>query len=236
MKRKVVGFMLMAMMVVSMGTTVSAAETQDRETELIQMEEQAQELDGFSGQAYVDLNTLGVNTQTVNPGGTFTVGCSVPNAVDVVFYYTYIGADGTETSYQSKSEDTVNNGGYWSAKIHVPSNAPAGVWRLETVQMFDGYNEDSYLWNTAVEPEIGQADLSCCNVSVGGAAVSPSSGQNTPASGGRIVPHYNMLEKGGQWDGQHYVLNGKTITDAFFFDGNYTYYLQADGNLLGYYQ
>ena len=53
------------------------------------------------------------------------------------------------------------------------ANAPAGVWRLETVQMFDGYNEDSYLWNTAVIPEIGQADLSCCNVSVGGAAVSP---------------------------------------------------------------
>lgn len=189
MKRKVVGFMLMAMMVVSMGTTVSAAETQDRGAELIQMEEEAQELDGFTGQAYVDLNTLGVNTQTVNPGGTFTVGCSVPNA-------------------------------------------PAGVWRLETVQMFDGYNEDSYLWNTAVIPEIGQADLSCCNVSVGGAAVSPS----TPASGGRVVPHYNMLEKGGKWDGQHYVLNGKTITDAFFFDGNYTYYLQADGHLLGYYQ
>lgn len=60
--------MLMAMMVVSMGTTVSAAETQDRGAELIQMEEEAQELDGFTGQAYVDLNTLGVNTQTVNPG------------------------------------------------------------------------------------------------------------------------------------------------------------------------
>lgn len=222
MKRKVVGFMLMAMMVVSMGTTVSAAETQDRGAELIQMEEEAQELDGFTGQAYVDLNTLGVNTQTVNPGGTFTVGCSAPNAVDVVFYYSYTGADGSEETYQSKSEDMVNNGGYWSANIHVPANAPAGVWRLETVQMFDGYNEDSYLWNTAVIPEIGQADLSCCNVSVGGAAVSPS----TPASGGRVVPHYNMLEKGGKWNGQHYVLNGKTITDAFFFDGNYTYYLQ----------
>ena len=114
MKRKVVGFMLMAMMVVSMGTTVSAAETQDRGAELIQMEEEAQELDGFTGQAYVDLNTLGVNTQTVNPGGTFTVGCSAPNAVDVVFYYSYTGADGSEETYQSKSEDTVNNGGYLS--------------------------------------------------------------------------------------------------------------------------
>ena len=39
----------MAMMVVSMGTTVSAAETQDRGAELIQMEEEAQELDGFTG-------------------------------------------------------------------------------------------------------------------------------------------------------------------------------------------
>lgn len=86
----------MAMMVVSMGTTVSAAETQDRGAELIQMEEEAQELDGFTGQAYVDLNTLGVNTQTVNPGGTFTVGCSAPNAVDVVFYYSYTGADGSD--------------------------------------------------------------------------------------------------------------------------------------------
>ncbi|WP_330554304.1 hypothetical protein [Roseburia sp. 499] len=47
---------------------------------------------------------------------------------------------------------------------------------------------------------------------------------------GRTVPHYNITEVGGNWDGIHYTLpDGTLVTDAFFFDGTYTYYLQADG-------
>lgn len=41
--------------------------------------------------------------------------------------------------------------------------------------------------------------------------------------------YYNINENGGSWDGTHYTLNGQVITNAFFCDGIYTYYLQADG-------
>ena len=41
--------------------------------------------------------------------------------------------------------------------------------------------------------------------------------------------YYNINENGGSWDGTHYTLNGQVITNAFFGDGTYTYYLQADG-------
>ncbi len=47
--------------------------------------------------------------------------------------------------------------------------------------------------------------------------------------GGRTVPYYNLGSDGGLWDGKYYKRNGKTIKDAFFCDGTYTYYLQADG-------
>lgn len=49
------------------------------------------------------------------------------------------------------------------------------------------------------------------------------------AEGGRTVPYYNLLKAGGNFDGNQYVLNGKVMTDVFFFDGNYTYYLQKNG-------
>ncbi len=47
--------------------------------------------------------------------------------------------------------------------------------------------------------------------------------------GARTVPYYNININGGSWDGTYYKVNGKTITDAFFCDGTYTYYLQTDG-------
>ncbi|WP_330554326.1 hypothetical protein [Roseburia sp. 499] len=54
--------------------------------------------------------------------------------------------------------------------------------------------------------------------------------QTYAAEGGRTVPHYDITKVGGNWDGTHYTLpNGTLVTDAFFFDGAYTYYLQADG-------
>ena len=41
--------------------------------------------------------------------------------------------------------------------------------------------------------------------------------------------YYNININGGSWDGTYYTLNGQVITNVFFSDGIYTYYLQADG-------
>lgn len=41
--------------------------------------------------------------------------------------------------------------------------------------------------------------------------------------------YYNININGGDWDGIHYTVGGNVITNAFFCDGEYTYYLQADG-------
>lgn len=49
----------------------------------------------------------------------------------------------------------------------------------------------------------------------------------TVAEGGDA--YYNLNINGGQWDGNQYVVNGTKIINAFFCDGKYTYYLQADG-------
>ena len=41
--------------------------------------------------------------------------------------------------------------------------------------------------------------------------------------------YYNVNINGGSFDGTYYTLDGQVITNAFFCDGLYTYYLQADG-------
>ena len=41
--------------------------------------------------------------------------------------------------------------------------------------------------------------------------------------------YYNLTTNGGSWDGTYYTLDGTTVANAFFCDGTYTYYLQADG-------
>lgn len=72
------------------------------------------------------------------------------------------------------------------------------------------------------------------------AAKHPSSGTTAavPASGIEMdeetvgafqAGYYNLTTSGGSWDGTYYTLNGTTVTNAFFCDGTYTYYLQADG-------
>ena len=49
-------------------------------------------------------------------------------------------------------------------------------------------------------------------------------------SSNHVVYHYDLGTHGGTWDGTHYYLpNGTLVTDAFFCDGTYTYYLQFDG-------
>jgi len=45
------------------------------------------------------------------------------------------------------------------------------------------------------------------------------------------LPYYDYTKSGGVWNGINYYLpNGIKVTDAFFFDGSYTYYLQSDGS------
>ena len=40
----------------------------------------------------------------------------------------------------------------------------------------------------------------------------------------------SLNDEGGKWDGTHYYLpDGSMVVNSFFFDGEYTYYLQADG-------
>ncbi len=41
--------------------------------------------------------------------------------------------------------------------------------------------------------------------------------------------YYNSTIHGGTWNGTNYVLGGVKMTNIFFSEGKYTYYLQADG-------
>ncbi len=41
--------------------------------------------------------------------------------------------------------------------------------------------------------------------------------------------YYNVTTDGGEWKNEIYKLGGVKMTDIFFCDGTYTYYLQADG-------
>ena len=44
------------------------------------------------------------------------------------------------------------------------------------------------------------------------------------------APYYNITTNGGTFDGEHYYLaDGTMVKNAFFCDGTYTYFLQADG-------
>ena len=75
-----------------------------------------------------------------------------------------------------------------------------------------------------------------CMVTMFGTAAEPApvhaeETETATAEGGRTVPFYSLVKDGGTWDGSHYTkTDGTLATDVFFFDGTYTYYLQADGS------
>ena len=75
-----------------------------------------------------------------------------------------------------------------------------------------------------------------CMVTMFGTAAAPAAvhaeeTETATAEGGRTVPFYSLVKDGGNWDGSHYTkADGTLATDVFFFDGTYTYYLQADGS------
>lgn len=74
---------------------------------------------------------------------------------------------------------------------------------------------------TVVSTEMVHAEETIQSVATGTDAVT--------VAGGRTARHYDRATDGGIWDGKQYVLDGQVITDAFFCDGTYTYYLQLDG-------
>lgn len=41
--------------------------------------------------------------------------------------------------------------------------------------------------------------------------------------------YYNIGTDGGEWDGNHYIIDGNVIRNSFFSDGSYTYFLMSDG-------
>ncbi len=58
--------------------------------------------------------------------------------------------------------------------------------------------------------------------------------------GGKVTKTFNIIKgnyyndeiSGGDWNGKYYYLGGLKMTDIFFSDGRYTYYLQADGTAM----
>lgn len=63
------------------------------------------------------------------------------------------------------------------------------------------------------------------------AAIEETAETADTAEGGRNVPYYSLSKDGGNWDGSHYTkADGTLAKDVFFFDGENTYYLQADGS------
>ena len=46
---------------------------------------------------------------------------------------------------------------------------------------------------------------------------------------GRTVSYYSLIKDGGHWDGTRYYRDNILMTDVFFYDGTYTYYLMSDG-------
>lgn len=59
--------------------------------------------------------------------------------------------------------------------------------------------------------------------------VSEATEEESVNGAGRVVQHYTWKDDGGDWDGTHYYRDGKLMTDVFFCDNTYTYYLQKDG-------
>ena len=54
--------------------------------------------------------------------------------------------------------------------------------------------------------------------------------QETTCKAAFDAPYYNITTNGGTFDGEHYYLpDGTMVKNAFFCDGIYTYFLQADG-------
>ena len=249
MRKKLLCMLLASTMLCASGTTVYAAEqpaaqaqaevtdasgdeTDAAVAEEAETLETEEDLDGASsttaGQGTIDLSSISMSANTANPGDTITITCKTANTARLHFYYVYHTKDGVEKKFQTHTGtwDAKNGNtstydsstGVWTIKMTIPSDATAETWKLYAIQMLDTQTEAkySYVKDASTKTSWPTADLSKWNITVGN-------------GGGRQVPFYSIKDNGGTWNGNTYVLNGKTVTDAFFFDGSYTYYLQADG-------
>ena len=85
--------------------------------------------------------------------------------------------------------------------------------------------------DTVTQQQVVSSDTTVSDsVSPEAASAENAETDDVSVSTGRAVPHYTLSNNGDSWDMQHYFLpDGTMVTDAFFCDGTYTYYLQKDG-------
>ena len=87
-----------------------------------------------------------------------------------------------------------------------------------------------YMQKNGLKYVIVDADDSGNTGDAGGDNTGGNSGNTGDNSGENLSSYYNITTDGGNWDGTHYYLpSGTMVYNAFFSDGTYTYYLQADG-------
>lgn len=172
------------------------------------------------GKGTADVSSISLDKKTAKPGESVTITVKTENTKRIHFYYEYRTSDKKTEKFQTTSSAMENekgrclynkNTGVYTIKVKIPTSAVSGEWRLHDIQLIDEEEHFSYVLRS-------KTDI--------------SAGDFTIASGytGRFVPHYTLQANGGKWDGTHYYLeDGTMVTDAFFCDGTYTYYLQKDG-------
>ena len=253
MKKKIVSLVLATTMVLSMSTTVLAEEIAEPQMQVVEettddvedanandeekverttiMDEQL--VGARSGNedamGMVDLSTISYSSRLRNAGDTVVIRLKTANVKRLHFYFSYKTTDGTEKMFSTASfECSKGNAvydettGYWTLTVNLPSDAATGVMYLDDIQMIDQNEKYSYVWDNNQFSWEDSADLSPYYISIGGASLL--------SSAGRTVPHCTLNTAAGEtWDGTYYKVNGEVQKDVFFFDGTYTYYLQANG-------
>lgn len=202
------------------GTDDTEKEDTEDSTEDDDEEKTDIEIDDIEGKGIADLSSLTLDKKTVHPGENVKITIKTENVARIHFYYDYRTTDKETETFQTTSATMENEKGYcrynqntgvYTITIKIPTSAVSGEWRLHDIQMVDEDGHYSYVLRS-------KTDI--------------SAGDITIADGytGRFVRHCTLQNDGDIWDGTHYYLkDGTMITDAFFSDGTYTYYLQKDG-------
>lgn len=178
------------------------------------------ETDDIEGKGTADLSSLTLDKETVHPGESVKITIKTENVARIHFYYDYRTSDKKTKTFQTTSATMENEKGYcrynqntgvYTITIKIPTSAVSGEWRLHDIQMIDEDGHYSYILRS--KTNISMGDITIAN-----------------GYTGRFVRHYTLQNNGDIWDGTHYYLeDGTMVTDAFFCDGTYTYYLQKDG-------
>lgn len=253
MKKKLISLVLALTMTCSMSTMVFAEETADREVQTVETAETTETSDEQAKLAYeqaksvqaegietedreasnhsqaigtIDVSSISLSAPTVAPGATLSITFKGSNLKYLHFYYDYYNTAGEKREFQTTSSTSGNKRGKISydastgmgtVELIVPEDAATGEWVLDCIQMIDVNGKYSYIWEQSAHnfPANEEADLTPYGFAV---------------AQGRQVPFYSLSDNGGSWSGSQYTAaDGTVVKDAFFFDGSYTYYLQADG-------